>query len=55
MIKNLSGYILITDEKPENGETVLVVTNKGNIIEARFETFLGNDIWETSDDFEDGE
>jgi hypothetical protein len=41
------GYVSPKNELPENGESVMVITDIGRNAEARFESFLGNEIWET--------
>ena len=40
---------------PEEGQKVKVYTNRDNIKTAVFESFLGNEIWETDEDFEEDE
>lgn len=47
------GYVSPKNELPENGEEVMVITDKGRETLARFESFLGNQIWETN--YEHGE
>lgn len=49
------GYVSPKNELPENGEEVMVITDIGRNAMARFETFLGNEIWETNYDAEEDE
>lgn len=48
-------YISTKTNLPDNGETVMVLTNLNRNTIARFEKFLGNEIWETDYDCEDNE
>ncbi len=41
------GWISPDDELPKNAETVTTLTLSGKEIVARFESFLGNQIWES--------
>lgn len=49
------GYVSPKNELPENGEEVMVITDTGRNAIARFETFLGYEIWGTNYDAEDDE
>ena len=49
------GFISTKIDLPENGETVAVITDIGRNTVARFEKFLGNEIWETEYDSEEDE
>lgn len=48
-------YISTKTNLPDNGETVMIITNHNRNTLARFEMFLGNEIWETDYDFKDNE
>lgn len=50
-----SEFIPIWRELPENGETVSVLTKSGRKTKARFEKFLGNFLWETTELVNDNE
>lgn len=41
------GWISPDDELPKNSETVTTLSSTGKEIVARFELFLGNQIWES--------
>ncbi len=47
------GFFSIDDILPESGENVMVLTDLGHQIYARFEEFLGGTIWECDDMDED--
>ena len=49
------GWISIDDELPKNAETVTTLSSTGKEIVARFELFLGNQIWENYSSEGDGE
>jgi len=44
-------FILVEEEKPENGQEVIVLTNSNREIQARYESFLGHEMWETDAEF----
>lgn len=49
------GYNSKFELLPEQSQNVRVYTNRDNIKTAVFENFLGSEIWETNEDFEEGE
>jgi hypothetical protein len=40
-------FFLLTEIKPPKTDSYEVITNRGRVVECRYENFLGNDIWET--------
>lgn len=42
-----SCFFLLTEIKPPKTDSYEVITNRGRVVECRYENFLGNDIWET--------
>jgi hypothetical protein len=40
-------FFLLTEVKPPKTDSYEVITNRGRVVECRYENFLGNDIWET--------
>ncbi len=52
---NSSGFTLLAEVEPANGSNILTLTNRSRFIGARFEKFLGNQIFETDWDFDEDE
>jgi hypothetical protein len=42
----MGNFINVKTELPKDGSAVEVITNSGDILRVRFESFLGNQIWE---------
>jgi len=40
-------FFLLTEVKPPKTDNYEVITNRGRVVECRYDNFLGNDIWET--------
>lgn len=42
----MNNFTNVLEELPKSESLVEVITDTGNILKARFESFLGNNIWE---------
>ncbi len=43
--KNLQCFWLLSEIKPPNNGKYEVITSKGRVVLASYESFLGNDVW----------
>jgi hypothetical protein len=51
----INNWFKKSEALPHTGSTVIVVTDADRTYDAYFEKFLGNEIWETSSNFDDTE